>query len=314
MFNRRVPSLAGIRLHSRLVRLLRHCSLIDLVLLAYVSVVGGVILVLPSIRYWEVLLLDHALVIGLVFLIAKTAARHPSYFWKMVHCWYAAALTPMAYRELYYLVRPPITCGDYDHALMAADRWLFFGTDPAAWLHGALWPPLVEWSQCVYTAFFFIPVSLGVFLCLRRRVDHYEEAIGAATIGFYTSYLGYFFVPAIGPRYWVDRNLGIEGHGLWFTDRLRAHLDSLELCMRDCFPSGHVEVTLIVLFFAWRYHRPLFCFLLPIGLTMVFATVYLQYHYVVDVIAGAVLAAIVVPAASACYRRWDEVRRSLAAA
>ncbi len=311
MFSRPGPSLAGIRLYSRLVRLLRHCSLIDLVVLAYVSVVGGVILVLPSIRFWEVLLLDHALVIGLVFVIARTAARFPSFFWKMVHCWYAAALTPMAYRELYYLVRPPITCGDYDHALMAADRFLF-GVDPTLWLERALWPPLVEWSQWVYTSFFFIPVSLGVLLCLKRRVDQYEEAIGAATIGFYTSYLGYFFIPAIGPRYYVPQATRIEDHGLWFTQSLRESLDSLELCMRDCFPSGHVEVTLIVLFFAWRFHRTAFWFLLPVGLTMVFATVYLRYHYVIDVIAGAVLAAIVIPAASACYRRWEEVRRSLA--
>ncbi len=308
MFVRRVPGLAGIQLHSRLVRLLRHCNLIDLVLLAYVTIVGSVVLVLPSIRHWELLLLDHALVVGLVLAIAKTASRFPSLFWKMVHCWYPAALTPIAYRELYYLVRPPITCGDYDHALIAADRFLL-GVDPTRWLERLYWPPLVEWSQWVYTSFFFIPVSLGIYLCLRRRLQHFEEAIGAATLGFYTSYLGYFFVPAIGPRYWVEHDAPLQG--LWFTDRLRASLDSLELCMRDCFPSGHVEVTLIVLFFAWKYGRPLFWFLLPIGLTMVFATVYLRYHYVVDVLAGAALAGIVVPAASACYRRWEEVRRQL---
>lgn len=322
MFVRRVPGLAGIQLHSGLIRLLRHCNLIDLVFLAYVTVVGGVILVLPSIRYWEVLLLDHALVVGLVLMIAKTAATFPSLFWRMVHFWYPAVLTPVAYRELYYLVRPPITCGDYDQELIAADRFLF-GVDPTRWLEqvrvsadfpGLYWPPLVEWSQWVYTSFFFIPVSLGVFLCLRRRWAHYEEAIGAATMGFYTSYLGYFFIPAVGPRSWVPHDHPIEELGLWFTASLRETLDALELPMRDCFPSGHVEVTLIVLAFAWRFHRPLFWFLLPISLTMVFATVYLRYHYVVDVIAGAVLAAIVVPAASACYRRWEEVRRSLAAA
>lgn len=311
MYDRRVPSLAGIQFHSRLVRLLRHCSLIDLVLLAYVCVVGSVILVLPSLPHWAVFLRSHLLVIGLVLGIAKTAARFPSYFWKMVHCWYPAALTPLAYRELYYLLRPPIIYTDYDKALIHADRFLC-GVQPTQWLERLYWPPLVEACQWVYASFFFIPVSLGILLCLRKHVEKYEEAIGAATMGFYSSYLGYFFVPAIGPRYWIDPQ--VQPPGLWYTARLRDSLDSLEMCMRDCFPSGHVEVTLIVLFFAWKYHRPLFWFLLPVGATMVFATIYLRYHYVVDVVAGAVLALVIIPAASACYRRWEEVRRSMAAA
>ena len=59
--------------------------------------------------------------------------------------------------------------------------------------------------------------------------------------------------------------------------------------MRDCFPSGHTEIALVVLLYAWRFERRYFCGLLPAVGLLLFSTVYLRYHYVVDVLAGALL-------------------------
>jgi membrane-associated phospholipid phosphatase len=41
---------------------------------------------------------------------------------------------------------------------------------------------------------------------------------------------------------------------------------------------------------------------LPFGIGIVISTVYLRYHYVVDVVAGALLAAIIVMLAKPLYR------------
>jgi membrane-associated phospholipid phosphatase len=64
----------------------------------------------------------------------------------------------------------------------------------------------------------------------------------------------------------------------------------MDACPRDCFPSGHTEIPLLTLWLARRYRRKLFLVYLPITAAMIFSTVYLRFHYVVDVLAGAALA------------------------
>ena len=53
------------------------------------------------------------------------------------------------------------------------------------------------------------------------------------------------------------------------------------------FPSSHVGVTTIMMILAWRSrNKLLFYGMLPLFVLMCFATVYIQAHYAIDVIAG----------------------------
>ena len=53
------------------------------------------------------------------------------------------------------------------------------------------------------------------------------------------------------------------------------------------FPSSHVGITTILMFLAWRLRNKwLFWGMMPLYALMCFATVYIQAHYVVDVIGG----------------------------
>jgi membrane-associated phospholipid phosphatase len=44
---------------------------------------------------------------------------------------------------------------------------------------------------------------------------------------------------------------------------------------------------------AWRFHKGLFWIFLPIGVSLIVATVYLRHHYIVDIYAGLFLCAAV---------------------
>jgi membrane-associated phospholipid phosphatase len=120
----------------------------------------------------------------------------------------------------------------------------------------------------------------------------------------YISYVGYFLVPAAGPN--IHNVLGplkpvpievmslyrfaSDLPGVWLTGPLRSWMFDVELTKKDCFPSGHVAVAVVCWAIARRVDRrfaPLFA-VLAVGVTL--STVYLRYHYVVDVVAGAVLA------------------------
>jgi membrane-associated phospholipid phosphatase len=84
---------------------------------------------------------------------------------------------------------------------------------------------------------------------------------------------------------------------------MQSSLDRLESAHYDCFPSGHTELTIL----AWwgsrmvsnRLFKAYFAYTPP----LIFATVYLRYHYSVDVLAGAVLAAGLIVSAPFAYRK-----------
>ena len=62
-------------------------------------------------------------------------------------------------------------------------------------------------------------------------------------------------------------------------------------------------ITVVVLIVAWRHARRVFWWLLPVAALLIFSTVYCRYHYVVDVIAGMVLAFATVPLGERLYER-----------
>ena len=57
-------------------------------------------------------------------------------------------------------------------------------------------------------------------------------------------------------------------------------------------PSGHTMMTLMNMILAFRFRSKLRWVFLIMGCSLIFSTIYLRYHYVVDVIAGIVLALV----------------------
>lgn len=100
--------------------------------------------------------------------------------------------------------------------------------------------------------------------------------------------------PAIGPRFTMEHLHNSALEGLFITAPLQDLLNRLEGVKRDAFPSGHTAITLLVVYLAWRFEKRLFVVFLPVAGALLFSTVYLRYHYVVDVIAGLALALITV--------------------
>ena len=194
-------------------------------------------------------------------------------------------------------INPP----DKDAFLARIDSYIV-GPVPGAWLDWMISPALTAVLQVCYTSYYFIPMIFCLILLSRRETEKFDIAFFGITFGFFVSYIGYIIVPAFGPRYYLA---GQFNHGLMrdgFAKAINSALNFLEGTNRDAFPSGHTEIVLIVLTYAWRYRRWFFWAALPLASGLVLATVYLRYHYVADVIAGAVLAPLCVRAADKLYR------------
>jgi len=119
---------------------------------------------------------------------------------------------------------------------------------------------------------------------------------------FYLSYVGYFIFPAIGPRFTLDHLQTFPLQGIWIMQEIQIVLNKLENIQRDAFPSGHTAITVLTLVYAFKYHKTYSKILLPVTIMMVTSTVYLRYHYVIDVIGGLFLVGFVLLTAPVLYR------------
>ncbi|MFL6212692.1 MAG: phosphatase PAP2 family protein [Blastocatellia bacterium] len=276
----------------------------DKIVIAYVIIIAALIVAFNSrIPIWWQLLAAHALAIGVVLLIARwdqvVSGRVAASF---LHGWYPVAFIPATFKELTYLI-PLVHPRDFDIQLAALDYRLL-GVHPTVWLERLTWPALTEVLQLVYATYYFLPIILGAVLWRKGWFERYGFWVFVVSLGFYVSYLGYITVPATGPRFLpaIKDAQSFPLTGVWLFQGLRETLDRAEGITRDCFPSGHTEMTLLVLYYARRFHRRTFWLLLPVGSALIFSTVYLRYHYVIDVIAGAATAALVILIAGPLYR------------
>jgi len=178
---------------------------------------------------------------------------------------------------------------DIDDLLIKIDLALF-GVHPTIWLEGFSSSWLTDLLSLVYASYYFIPVILIIILYFWGKEEEFSVTVFTLLLGYYISFLGYISMPAIGPRFTLASLQTTPLNGGAMTEFVIRILDILEHNKRDCFPSGHTQMVLISLWFAFKYRRPLFCIYLPIVIALIFSTVYLRYHYVIDIAAGFVFA------------------------
>ena len=230
---------------------------------------------------------------------------------------------PLVFKELYLMIQPihPI---DYDSVFIAIDHWMF-GVHPTQWLHQFSHPVLTEILQVAYSSFYFLLIIIGIDLYQRKNKDAFEHSFFAIVYGFFLSYLGYLIMPAIGPRFTLHdfSRLNEELPGLFITPIFRTLLNAGEsipdgtlnpaaLVQRDVFPSGHTQMTLVVMYLAAKYHSRIRWFLWISGSLLIIGTVYLRYHYVFDLIGGAAFFAFTVWSAPKVEQWWNTWRGNTA--
>jgi membrane-associated phospholipid phosphatase len=215
-------------------------------------------------------------------------------FWlaRGLHAFYPIVFIPIlfdSFADLLPWVSPIVR----DPVLIQLDLALL-GTHPTVWLERFIHPWLTEILTWAYATYYFLPVVLVVALYWRGKEMSFDRAVFGVVLGFYLSFLGYFLFPAIGPRFTLTHLQTVDLHGIFSADTIRDTLNFLERFKQDAFPSGHTAVVLLVLFYAWQFVRGLFWVFLPVVVALIFSTVYLRYHYMVDVLAGIALAVLCV--------------------
>ena len=244
---------------------------------------------------WWLLSLKAAATVLLVF-----AWRSRSMASWLFRNWYPAFYVAACYKEMNYLI-PALRPGTYDAALARIDL-ATFRVNPTVWIERLHTPALTEYLQIVYSMFIPAVLLVAYIFWRKRRLKEFRYYGFLISIGYLVSYVFYFLVPARGPRFLLAHLHHSQLQGLWASDWFRHLLDNLEGVHYDCFPSGHVEQTLLAWWMSIRLSRRFFLGFTIFTASQIFSTVYLRYHYVIDLFAGALIAAVLVLIVPSVYK------------
>ena len=145
-----------------------------------------------------------------------------------------------------------------------------------------------------------------------------RETLVSIILTFYIGYVGYILFPAVGPKTTKKQEEFTMSHlfetslsGSYITDRLSflMNYEISEYTRRDCFPSLHNGVIFLILLFAFK-HEKIYCdyIFFPFAIALFISTLYLRYHYFVDMIAGFLLAIIIFFFGPIINNYWEKKR------
>ena len=297
-------------------KFIKHLKAFDVVVVVFYLILSILhIIYYDRISNWWLWIFVNFLIILLTITLAYQESQHDNNFWRILHYWYVVPIILLTFKEIYFMVKP-IRVYDYDYLFIEIDRWLF-GTDPTQWLYQFANPVLTEILQIIYGLFYFLPIFLCLFLYKKNRYVAMEFVVFTIVYGFFLSYLGYFTLPGIGPRFTLHNffTMNEKMPGLFLTNFLRDWVNTGEsippgtvtpaaVVQRDVFPSGHTMITLIVIYFSVKLKSRSRYFFVPVGSLLIFSTVYLWYHYVIDLIGGLVFMIFAVWSAKYIFNWW----------
>jgi len=262
-----------------------------------------VLLFRDQIPLWRSLLFRYAVWIGLLFAFQLVSRqRRAGHLGSFLYDFSPILFIILIYESLGDLIQH--LRQDIDPSLIRIDLFLF-GVHPTVWAERWIMPWLTDLMSFFYISYYFVPVILVAVLYFRRQKQHFDQAIFVLLFGYYLSFIGYILFPAIGPRFTLMGLQTVPLEGSFLTDFVRDTLNQLEHNRRDCMPSGHTQLSLMSLYLAYRYQRKLLYLLAPLVAGLIASTIYLRYHYVIDLFAGVAVAAACVIMAPRLYELWN---------
>ena len=271
---------------------------VDKVVLAYLALTGALIVgfwnCVPAAGLWFAV---HVICAAVVV----AAVKRPGRVSRVFRHWYPLLYVSICYREISILI-PAIRGTDADAELEHLD-FLIWHAHPTVWLERIQSAPFTEFLQIVYSLFIPAVLFVAYRFWARREYEAFRFYAFVIATGFLASYVGYFLVPARGPRFLLRDLQHVPLQGLWVFGMLQSSLDRLESAAYDCFPSGHTELVILAWWGSRRLSKTWGKVYFIYAVCIIFSTVYLRYHYTVDIAAGMLLAWLLILATPPLYRR-----------
>jgi len=276
-----------------------------------------------KIELWYIIIPVNIIIISGIYFIVSKYESNPGYAAKnfsllrVLRFWYSVAIILICFKETYYIIHS-LKPGDWDAIFIKVD-YAIFGLNPTQWIYKFSNPILTEFFQIIYLFYYLIIVIYGLELYFWRRYEEYKFAMFVIVTGFYLCYVFYALFPAIGPRFILHNFASIDTElpGMLLTKCIRDFLNFGEsipsgvinvqdFAQRDAMPSAHTSLALIIVYLSRKIKSKSFYFYMPFFIFMVISTIYLRYHYVIDIAAGILFAIITILIAKLVYWKKNE--------
>jgi len=263
----------------------KQLKLFDRNLIIYFFILTLIIILFRNnLENWFGNVLLHTSIIGVIFLFIPWLDKQNGRVVRFFRYWYIVIAFPLLYLDVGQFLHL-ITQREFDPLIIEVDRWLC-GELPNIWVQNYVTPQLTEFMQLSYSIY-WITIPLGGFIFyFDGDKQLYEYLLHFVTFTFFLSYIIFIIFPVAGPRFYMANQIRVPYQGLFLGNYLRSFVHEVGF-RGGAFPSSHVGVAVVILLFVWHFKRKVAIFLfLPLVLALSVATVYGQYHYLTDVLAG----------------------------
>ncbi len=211
---------------------------------------------------------------------------------------YLPLLFPMFYTEMQYL---GLIFFDFqnslDPGLIRLEQWIFGYQPSLQWSVAWPWAWFHELMEFSYFSYYFLAIIFLVLAFRARgipddqRWDAVRDFVRDLSAVMLICYTLYTIFPAWGPKYFRAGPVDVGG---WIFTDIMHNIHAKGAILGAAFPSSHVAASFIPWWHTWRWFPRHRWWMTLIFALLCMATVYCRYHYVVDVIAGMMLAILVV--------------------
>jgi hypothetical protein len=170
-----------------------------------------------------------------------------------------------------------------------------FGFEPSVALDRFVTPRTTEWFAFFYFLYFLILcVHVLPMVYWQRDAHRLARFATGVLLIFLTAHVVYMIVPGFGPYWYLKGTFHHELRGGTFWRLVREAVEAGG-AQKDIFPSLHTAVPTYFAVFSFRqrktvpfkYWWPVIAFL---ATQMIIATMFLRWHYLIDVVAGVAFA------------------------
>ena len=154
---------------------------------------------------------------------------------------------------------------------------------------------------------FYLTITFTViyfYLKFDKRIS--EKISFIILFSFFVHYLIFIVLPVEGPQFYFTCDKVPKGFIFY---KIMTIIQYYGEKRTGAFPSSHISVSLIMLFVFFKYNRRIFYILFVIFIVLALATVYIKAHYIVDVIAGFVIAPLLYWLACKLFDKLDNIQK-----
>jgi len=248
---------------------------------------------------WPWLLLADSLVVALVVLLARLPARGG--FAEFIGGGYPFILLAGFYTQLGVI---QLDVGHLHDTLVQRWELALFGEQLSVVWQRRMPSTVLSWVlHGCYGSYYFVLMLVPLWLWFAGKRDGFRRAGFVIALAMYTCYLIFGVFPVAGPNYFYPIPTGPVVEVL--PARFVYFMLGTGSAMGTAFPSSHVVAAWCMVYAAWRDARALALALAPVVLLLAVGTVYGQFHYAVDALAGALLSIALMAAAEPLSRALE---------